>query len=95
MDDASSEDRTSDGVIKKKEKVKERIELSKGVRDMHFEIRFDLRLKEKANILRDKESQKHYKFQKLCLSRLKNVTIIIYYFVVPYFETPDWCLKYF
>ena len=62
---------------------------------MHIEIAFDSRLREKANILRGKDAEKHYRVQKLCLSRLKNVTIVLYYFVVPYFETPDWCLDYF
>lgn len=33
--------------------------------------------------------------QRVCLSRLKMLTIVIYYFITPYFETPDWCLKYF
>ena len=95
LDDASSDGKTSDGATKHQEKIKERIELSKGVRDMHFEIAFDSRLRDKASILRDKTSQKHYNFQKKVVSRVKFVTIIIYYFVVPYFETPDWCLKYF
>ena len=31
----------------------------------------------------------------MCLSRIKNVTIVIYYFIVPLFETPDWCLRYY
>lgn len=93
LDDASS----SNGVASNnaQEKVKEKIELNKGVRDMHFEIAFDSRLQEKANTLRGKDAERHYRVQKKWLSRLKNVTIICYYFIVPYFETPDWCLKYF
>ena len=31
----------------------------------------------------------------MCLMRIRNVTIVIYYFIVPYFEKPDWCLRYF
>ena len=31
----------------------------------------------------------------MCLSRVRNVTIVIYYLIEPYFETPDWCLRYF
>ena len=67
----------------------------KGIRDMHFEIAFDSRLREKANMLESEEAKSAYKVQKVCLSRMKNVTIVIYYFIVPYFETPDWCLQYF
>ena len=46
-------------------------------------------------MLDDEDAKKHFKVQKYCLSRIKNVTIVCYYFCVPYFETPDWCLKYF
>lgn len=62
---------------------------------MHFEIAFDAKLREKANMLESEEAKSAYKVQKVCLSRIKNVTIVIYYFMVPFFETPDWCLKYF
>ena len=62
---------------------------------MHFEIAFDARLREKSTMLDSDEAKRAYKVQKLCLSRIRNVTIVIYYFIVPYFETPDWCLKYF
>lgn len=75
--------------------MKEKLGQHKGVRDLHFEIAFDLRLREKALILDSEDAKKAYKVQKVCLSRLKNVTIVLYYFIVPYFETPDWCLKYF
>ena len=75
--------------------MKEKLGQHKGVRDLHFEIAFDLRLREKALVLEGEDAEKAYKVQKVCLSRLKNVTIVLYYFVVPYFETPDWCLKYF
>ena len=62
---------------------------------MHFEIAFDARLREKSTMLDSDEAKKAYKVQKLCLSRIRNVTIVTYYFIVPYFETPDWCLKFF
>ena len=58
LDDNSSDGLTSNG-LKRQEKVKERIELTKGVRDMHFEIAFDSRLREKANTLRGKDAEKH------------------------------------
>ena len=69
--------------------------MNKGVRDLHFEIAFDSKLKEKALMLESEEAKRHYRVQKVCLSRIKNVTIVIYYFIVPFFETPDWCLEYF
>ena len=62
---------------------------------MHFEIAFDARLREKSSMIESIEAAKAYKVQKVCLSRIRNVTIVIYYFIVPYFETPDWCLQYF
>ena len=42
----------------------ERIENNKGVRDMHFEIAFDSRLREKAATLKGKDAEKHFKIQK-------------------------------
>ena len=42
----------------------ERIENNKGVRDMHFEIAFDSRLREKASTLKGKDAEKHFKIQK-------------------------------
>ena len=96
LDDASSASNISNNAGKKKRnELKEKLDLNKGVRDMHFEIAFDSRLREKANTLDTENAKKHYKVQKVCLSRIKTITIIIYYFVVPYFETPDWCLHYF
>ena len=65
------------------------------MRDLVFEIAFDSRLAEKASILDSEEAKKAFKVQKVFLSRMKNVTIVIYFFIVPYFETPDWCLRYF
>lgn len=54
LDDASSSNGVTSNEVK--EKVKEKIELNKGVRDMHFEIAFDTRLREKANILRGNDA---------------------------------------
>ena len=94
FDDASSEGKTTNQAKRAKE-MQEKLGALKGVRDLHFEIAFDLKLREKAYILDGEEAEKAYKVQKVCLSRVKNVTIVLYYFIVPYFETPDWCLKYF
>ena len=34
---------------------------SKGVRDMHFEMEFDEKLREKANMLESEDAKKHYR----------------------------------
>ena len=39
--------------------VKEKIMESKGVRDMHFEMEFDEKLREKANMLESDDAKKH------------------------------------
>lgn len=94
LDDASSQG-TNKGGAKRQNELKEKLLANKGVRDMHFEIAFDARLREKSTMLESEEAKKAYKVQRVCLNRLRNITIVIYYFIVPYFETPDWCLKYF
>ena len=93
LDDAASSQGTN--AKRQNEQLKEKLVANKGVRDMHFEIAFDARLREKSTMLESEEAKKAYKVQKVCLSRIRNVTIVVYYFIVPYFETPDWCLKYF
>lgn len=38
---------------------------------------------------------KNYNFQKKWLSGVKNVVILVYYLVIPFLQTPDWCVKYY
>jgi hypothetical protein len=35
------------------------------------------------------------KFQKKWLSKLKDVSIFLYFFVTPVWQTPDWCAERF
>ena len=57
------DDNTSNGTNNRtaQNDVREKIVNNKGVRDMHFEIAFDQRLREKALMLEDESAKKHYK----------------------------------
>ena len=36
-----------------------------------------------------------YQFQKRWLSKMKNFVLIVFYFVVPFLQSPDWCVAYY
>ena len=59
------------------------------------EIMFDDRLKAKVAIHQDKASFARYKLQKKWFTVPKNLAIIIYFVIVPFVQTPDWCINYF
>lgn len=65
--------------------------LEKNLADLEGEIRFDHRLKENYNMKETDEAKEAAKTQRKWLSPLKNVAIFIYYMVVPFIQTPDWC----
>ena len=46
-------------------------------------------------MLHGEDAEKHFKLHKKILSRIRNVTVFVYLFIVPYLESPDWCLRYF
>ena len=62
---------------------------------MQENLLFDHKLQEKASVKDGGDAFKRYKFQKKWLSKVKLGALIIYYFVVPFFQTPQWCLNYF
>ena len=63
--------------------------------DLAKQIRFDHRLKEKIAIRHDDRSMGFYKFHKQYLCKVKNVLLLLYFFVVPFFQTPPWCRKHY
>ena len=61
------------------------LEIPKNVREMHAEMLFDRKLREKATLIDDEKAAKNYKLQKKWLSGLKAVTIVLYYLLDPIF----------
>ena len=61
------------------------LEIPKNVREMHAEMLFDRKLREKATLMDDKGAVRRYKLQKKWLSGLKAVTIVLYYLIDPIF----------
>ena len=56
---------------------------------------FDHVLREKSQVRQSEHALKQYHFQKKVLSKIKNVAIVIFYFVTPFLQTPDWCVHYY
>jgi hypothetical protein len=65
---------------------------SAGVNTLNQNLEFDHKLNEKSQIRKSKNAMKRYLFQKKWLSGVKNVVIFIFYIVVPFLQTPDWCV---
>lgn len=57
------------------------------------EIRFDHQLKEKYHMREDETAIKARTFQKKVLSKIKNVALVIFYILIPFVQTPNWCTK--
>ena len=56
---------------------------------------FDDRLKAKVAIFHEDGAFKRYKFARKWCKWPKDVAILIYFFIVPFLQTPAWCIDYF
>lgn len=65
--------------------------LEEKLADLEAEIRFDHRLKENYMMKENDEAKEAAVFQKKYLSKIKNIAIFVYYIVIPFMQTPDWC----
>ncbi len=65
----------------------------KDVSDLQASIYFYKQLIYKSSVKPDEKSQEMYKFHKKYLSRLKFFFLILYIGVLPFLETPEWCLS--
>lgn len=59
---------------------------------MQAELMFDHKLAEKMKINDNEEARQRFLWQKKWLSKVKMLAIIMYYFIVPFLQTPRWCL---
>ena len=61
---------------------------------MHMVQDFDTRLRYKLKVRQDDaKAHKNYEIHRRYLSKIKYVAIGLYIFVMPFLETPYWCLK--
>jgi hypothetical protein len=56
---------------------------------------FDHKLREKAQIRHTTAAMTRFQFQKKWLSKMKNLALTIYFLIVPFLQTPGWCIAYF
>ena len=54
---------------------------------------FYKQLKYRICVRKDEKSQWYYRFHKKYLSRIKLVVLFIYILVLPFLETPSWCIN--
>ena len=54
-------------------------------------MEFYSRLKERMSIKNDDESKQKFKFHKKYVQKLRSLTLIVFLFVLPFFECPNWC----
>jgi hypothetical protein len=52
---------------------------------------FDRKLKERAMLKEDPKAKERYKFHQRVLSKIKGLALVIYYIMVPFLQSPDWC----
>jgi hypothetical protein len=63
------------------------------IRALQKDIEFDKALKERALLKKTKGAAEKYKFSKTYLNPIKYVLLVVYYIVVPFLQTPDWCVR--
>ena len=71
------------------------IDQNKSMVQLADNMDFDRIFKEKAQIKHSEEAKKQYKFQKSIMRPIKNLSVLLYIFLIPYFETPKWCFSYY
>ncbi len=60
---------------------------------MQLQETFDSRLVYKLKVLGSDRAQKNYKIHQKVLSKLKFIVVGIYIGIMPFIETPYWCLE--
>ena len=77
-----------DRIMKKSDKI------SPSVNQLQFEIGFDLKLQEMAGYKEDYKDSLT-KIQRSRLKLLKSCTVFFYFLVVPFHQSPNWCLEFY
>jgi hypothetical protein len=68
--------------------------VSCSVGQLQLEITFDLKLKEMVGY-KDDENDILTKAQRSRFDLIQSLTVFIYFLVVPYCQSPSWCLEYY
>ena len=68
--------------------------IEKGVVNLQLQETFDKQLAYKLKVRVDSETaKKNYKFHRKFLSKMKYVVVALYIGIMPFIETPYWCLE--